>query len=53
MTIDIPAALLAALLHLFPACPTEDSTRCGWNAQEQGNGLGNSFIALTETTTIR
>ena len=24
----------------FPACATEDSTGCYWDASEQGNGLG-------------
>jgi hypothetical protein len=48
MTLDLPATLLALLLHLFPACPTEDSAGCGWNAQEQGNGRGASFIALSD-----
>lgn len=26
-----------------PQCATEDSTNCFWNAQTQGNGIGNSF----------
>lgn len=24
----------------IPACPTEDSVNCFWDASEQGNGLG-------------
>lgn len=26
------------------ACEFEDSTNCVWNAQEQGNGIGESFV---------
>jgi len=50
---DIPAIILAALLHLFPACPTEDSNRCGWDAATSGNGRGASFIALTDTLILK
>lgn len=27
-------------------CEFEDSTNCFWNATEQGNGLGQSFIDI-------
>lgn len=27
-------------------CEYEDSTNCIWNAQEQGNGVGESFIDI-------
>lgn len=27
----------------LPACATEDSTNCFWDASEQGNGLGNDL----------
>lgn len=27
----------------LPACVTEDSTGCYWDASEQGNGLGNDL----------
>jgi len=49
MIIHIPAAVIAILLHLVPPCQTEDSSACGWNAQEQGDGMGHSFIALTDS----
>lgn len=51
--INLPAALIALLLHMFPACPTEDSAGCGWNAQTQGNGRGKSFIAITDTLILK
>lgn len=38
--------ILAALLAVMPPCPTEDSDWCGWNAAEQGNGRGRSFVRL-------
>ena len=28
----------------LPACPTEDSTECFWDATVHGNGLGDSFF---------
>lgn len=43
---ELPAILVSAFLALFPPCPTEDSSFCGWNAATQGNGTGASFIAL-------
>lgn len=30
----------------LPACPTEDSANCVWNAQTMGNGRGNSFYDI-------
>jgi hypothetical protein len=42
---------LAMLLHV-PACETEDSTACYWNAASQGNGVGSSFLSLTDTVRI-
>ena len=44
------SVLLAILLALFPACPTEDSTGCVWDAQTHGNGEGRTFLAIGETT---
>lgn len=32
------------------ACEFEDSTNCIWNAQEQGNGIGESFIDIDGAT---
>lgn len=40
------ALMFSALLVILPACPTEDSDWCGWNAQEQGNSAGRSFVSL-------
>lgn len=40
------AMIFTALLAAMPPCPAEDSDWCGWNAQEQGNGAGRSFISL-------
>lgn len=34
-----------ALIMGYPACPTEDSTHCYWDASVQGNGVGTSFVA--------
>lgn len=36
------------------ACEFEDSTNCIWNAQEQGNGIGQSFVDIDgEVTYIK
>ena len=32
------------------ACEYEDSTNCIWNAQEQGNGIGESFVDIDGET---
>jgi hypothetical protein len=29
----------------LPACPTEDSNGCAWDASQHGNGIGRSFVA--------
>jgi hypothetical protein len=34
----------------LPACVTEDSDNCFWDAREQGNGAGLSFVTLNGTT---
>lgn len=39
-------ALLFALI--LPACPTEDSSFCRWDASVQGNGEGTSFVSTWE-----
>lgn len=44
-----PAILFAALLlltHAMPQCQYEDGSWCRWDAQTQGNGEGDSFVAL-------
>lgn len=33
----------------LPACPTEDSANCYWDATVQGNGLGTSFVDIDGT----
>lgn len=38
--------LLAALTSFLPACGSEDSTNCHWDATAHGNGAGVSFIDL-------
>jgi len=38
--------IAAFILALLPACATEDSSWCVWDAQARGNGQGRSFIAL-------
>ena len=39
-------ALALIIAALVPPCPTEDSANCYWNAQERGNGTGQSFLAI-------
>jgi hypothetical protein len=47
------AALTGAALHTVGTpCKTEDSTLCFWDASQHGNGLGHSFIAVTDTISI-
>jgi hypothetical protein len=46
------SALMAFFLMLMPPCPTEDSTDCGWNAQQQGNGVGTSFVSIDDRLLI-
>lgn len=38
--------LLAVLASFLPACDSEDSTSCYWDATAHGNGVGVSFIDL-------
>lgn len=42
-------ALIIALVLGMPSCATEDSTNCVWDAQEQGNGTGSSFVDIDGT----
>lgn len=50
----VVAATLAAVAMMLGAvpvvtpCPTEDSTLCYWDSSTHGNGLGLSYVALTE-----
>ena len=41
--------LLAILFAVLPACPTEDSDMCAWDAATQGDGTGTSFVSLFGT----
>lgn len=45
-------SIKSLLLLIFFACPYEDSTMCVWDAENQGNGEGSSFLALTEEIVI-
>ncbi len=38
--------LAAILFALLPACPTEDSDYCAWDAAARGNGAGQSFVSI-------
>lgn len=38
------------IMLLIPACKTEDSSNCGWDAAKQGNGQGRSFIDIGGVT---
>lgn len=35
---------------ILPACPTEDSNNCYWDAEDQGNGQGFSFVTIDDVT---
>lgn len=36
--------ILAIVIAIIPACPTEDSTGCYWDGGD--NGQGHSYIAI-------
>lgn len=44
--------LLLSFFFNLPACATEDSTHCYWDASVQGNGQGASFISLSEDAVL-
>lgn len=54
ITLHIPApsvadeidALVTELGRVLPACATEDSDNCRWDAARQGNGRGSSVVTL-------
>lgn len=47
MVAALAVICLAVMVWLaVPACPTEDSNNCYWDARTQGNGQGRSFIDL-------
>ena len=39
--------------HKLPACATEDSTNCVWDATTRGNGKGTSFVNVNGITWVR
>jgi hypothetical protein len=43
---------LFLIAFVMPDCANEDATMCIWNAKEQGNGIGQSFITLWDGFTI-
>lgn len=48
-------ALIALLLSAIPVltpCATEDSTLCNWDSSSRGNGVGLSYVALTDSIRI-
>ena len=38
--------LLALLVAVLPVCGDESGTWCVWDASVQGNGVGQSFVAV-------
>lgn len=40
----VALVMIFVSVYFLDPCPTEDSRNCHWNAQEQGNGQGQSFI---------
>lgn len=36
----------------LPACETEDSTNCVWDAAARGDGTGSSFIVVEDATSV-
>ena len=38
--------VLAIAAAILPTCASEDATNCVWNASEQGNGAGSSFVDI-------
>lgn len=37
--------------EVLPACPSEDSDNCYWDASTRGNGEGDSFYVVDGTVT--
>jgi hypothetical protein len=40
--------LVALLLAVLPTCAEESDTNCQWDAQQNGNGLGSSFVTVAD-----
>lgn len=45
----VPLTEQGGISNAFPACITEDSHNCYWDANVQGNGQGNSFLDINGT----
>lgn len=45
-TIIVTSEAREPLPPALPACATEDSDNCWWDATEQGNGEGLSFVVI-------
>ena len=41
--------IISLLIAILPACPTEDSNFCSWDASTHGNGQGSSFVTIFNT----
>ncbi|HEX2242594.1 MAG TPA: hypothetical protein VHK27_04970 [Gammaproteobacteria bacterium] len=45
--------IFAFLFGILPPCATDaDVTWCAWNAQEQGNGKGTSYVVLNNAEQV-
>lgn len=42
--------IISLILALSTPCEAEDAVTCYWNAEQQGNGEGQSFIDVGGTT---
>lgn len=40
--------IAAFAFAILPPCAMEDSNNCKWDASVQGNGVGDSFIAVAD-----
>lgn len=45
-------ALLLCLVPVLSPCQTEDATMCNWDASSRSNGIGESYVAITESFAI-
>lgn len=48
----IPAYQFKRLAAALPACKSETSTLCYWDAAKRGNGKGRSFVTLSQWETL-
>jgi hypothetical protein len=49
MALIVTMGIALSILYsaITTPCPQEDSLNCNWNAQEQGNGEGQSYVTLS------